>query len=382
MADPHSAVIVPPRVPFMTAASRTFAAPAAPIAAARLLPGLLLAAAVAAAATAFARAGWLQSHGLSALTLAIALGLVAGNLLPAPALAASAEGLNLAKQRLLRAGIVLYGLRLTFQDIGHVGLAGVAIDAAVLASTFTLACTLGPRVFGLDRTTSILIGAGSSICGAAAVLATEPVVRGRPEQVGVAVATVVGFGSIAIFLYPALYHLVAAVHPLSPTAYGLWAGSTIHEVAQVVAAGHAVGDAAADTAVVAKMVRVMMLAPFLVALSAWAARRGPATGARARPPITGTRLARPPITIPWFALGFVALAGLRSLDVLPPAALAIAGDVDLALLAVAMAALGLTTRLAAMKAAGLAPLGLGAALAAWLVAGGAAINLAVTALAG
>jgi uncharacterized integral membrane protein (TIGR00698 family) len=356
----------------MTAATRSFPLPAAAAARWRVVPGLLLAAAVALAATALAHVAWLQSHGLSALTLAIAFGLLAGNLLPAPALAASADGLNLAKQRLLRAGIVLYGLRLTFQDIGHVGLAGVAIDAAVLASTFTLACTLGPRLFGLDRTTSILIGAGSSICGAAAVLATEPVVRGRPEQVAVAVATVVGFGSVAIFLYPALYHLAGAVHPLSPTSYGLWAGSTIHEVAQVVAAGHAVGDAAADTAVIAKMVRVMMLAPFLVALSAWAARSAPAAA----------NTPRPSITIPWFAFGFVALAGLRSLDVLPPAVLALADGVDLALLAVAMAALGLTTRLSAMKAAGLAPLGLGATLAAWLVVGGAAINVAVTALAG
>jgi uncharacterized integral membrane protein (TIGR00698 family) len=356
----------------MTAATRSFPAPLASPAIPRLLPGLLLAAAAAAAATVLAHVGWLQSHGLSALTLAIVIGLAAGNLLPAPLLAASADGLNLAKQRLLRAGIVLYGLRLTFQDIGHVGLAGVAIDAAVLGSTFTLACTLGPRLFGLDRTTSILIGAGSSICGAAAVLATEPVVRGRPEQVAVAVATVVGFGSLAIFLYPALYHLVAAWHPLSASAYGLWAGSTIHEVAQVVAAGHAVGDAAADTAVIAKMVRVMMLAPFLVALSAWVARSRPAASGQPRPPIT----------IPWFAFGFVALAGLRSLDVLPHATLAIAGDVDLALLAVAMAALGLSTRLSAMKAAGLAPLGLGALLAAWLVAGGAAINVAGAALAG
>jgi len=356
----------------MTAATRSFPAPPVPLARLRALPGLLLAAAVATAATALAHVGWLQSHGLSALTLAIAIGLLAGNLLPASTLAVSADGLNLAKQRLLRAGIVLYGLRLTFQDIGHVGLAGVAIDAAVLASTFALACTLGPRLFGLDRTTSILIGAGSSICGAAAVLATEPVVRGRPEQVAVAIATVVGFGSVAIFLYPALFHVVASVHPLGDAQYGLWAGSTIHEVAQVVAAGHAVSDAAADTAVIAKMVRVMMLAPFLVALSAWATRSG----------ATSAGQPRPPITIPWFAFGFVALAGLRSLDVLPHAALAIADDGCLALLAVAMAALGLTTRLSAMKAAGLAPLGLGATLAAWLVVGGAAINLGVAALAG
>ena len=352
----------------MSAATRSFPAPPS---LPRAIPGLLLAAAVAAAAGVAARIGWLQAHGISTLTLAIAIGLVAGNLLPAPALAASADGLNLAKQRLLRAGIVLYGLRLTFQDIGHVGLAGAAIDALVLGSTFALACTLGPRVFGLDRTTAILIGAGSSICGAAAVMATAPVVRGRPEQAAVAVATVVGFGSAAILLYPALFHVLAAVHPLSAAQYGLWAGSTIHEVAQVVAAGHAVGDAAADTAVIAKMVRVMMLAPFLLALSAWFAR----TGTRDAP------RARPPIAIPWFALGFIALTGVRSLGVLPQAVLATTDTLDTAVLAVAMAALGLTTRLSAMKSAGLAPLGLGATLFAWLVLGGGGINLVVGALA-
>jgi uncharacterized integral membrane protein (TIGR00698 family) len=334
-------------------------------AAATLLPGLALAAAVAVAATLAGRLGWLQANGVSALTLAIIIGLVAGNLLPAGALAISAEGLNLAKQRLLRAGIVLYGLRLTFQDIAHVGLTGVAIDTTLLCSTFALACMLGTRVFGLERGTAILIGAGSSICGAAAVMATEPVVRGRPDQVAVAVATVVGFGSVAIVLYPALFHLLAAFHPLTPAAYGLWAGSTIHEVAQVVAAGHAVGDGAADVAVIAKMVRVMMLAPFLVALSAWFARGG--AQAAGRPPAR--------IAIPWFALGFVALAGLRSSGVLPPAAVAAANTLDIAVLAVAMAALGLTTRLSAMRAAGLAPLGLGAVLFAWLVVGGLAINL-------
>jgi uncharacterized integral membrane protein (TIGR00698 family) len=357
----------------MTAATRSFAVP---VPALRFAPGLLLAAAVAAAATAAARLGWLQANGVSALTLAIVIGIVAGNLLPATALAASAEGLELARQRLLRAGIVLYGLRLTFQDIGHVGIAGIAIDAAVLCSTFGIACALGTRVFGLDRNTAILIGAGSSICGAAAVMATAPVVRGRPDQAAVAVATVVGFGSVAIFLYPALFHLLGGVHPLSSAGYGLWAGSTIHEVAQVVAAGHAIGDAATDTAVVAKMVRVMMLAPFLLALSAWFARTGVTRASVTR----ASARSRPPITIPWFALGFVAVAGLRSLDVLPAHAIAAANALDLALLAVAMGALGLTTRLSAMKAAGLAPLGLGALLFAWLVIGGGAINLGLGAL--
>ncbi len=356
--------------------SATLRAPL-PATALRFVPGLLLAGAAAAAALAAAHLPWLRSNGISALTLAIVVGLVAGNLLPPGALAASTDGLNLAKQRLLRAGIVLYGLRLTFQDISHVGLAGVAIDAAVLCSTFGLACLLGTRVFGLPRATAMLIGAGSSICGAAAVMATEPVVRGKPEDVAVAIATVVGFGSVAMFLYPMAYHLLADIHPLTPAAYGLWAGSTIHEVAQVVAAGHAVSDAAADTAVIAKMVRVMMLAPFLVALSAW--------GARAREGVTPAKSqeqARPPIAVPWFALGFVAVAGLRSLCVLPEAAVSVANGIDVAVLAVAMAALGLTTRVSAMKSAGLKPLALGATLFAWLVLGGGAINLAVGALAG
>lgn len=153
--------------------------------------------------------GGLQANGVSALTLAILLGMLAGNTFY-PRLAANADpGVRFSKATLLRLGIVLYGLRLTFQDIGNVGWTGVAIDAAVLCSTFGLACFVGTRVFGLDRTTAMLIGAGSSICGAAAVMAAEPVVRGRADQVMVAVATVVVFGTLAMFLYPVLYHLVA-----------------------------------------------------------------------------------------------------------------------------------------------------------------------------
>ena len=155
------------------------------------------------------------------------------------------------------------------------GVAGVIIDALVLSSTFALAWWAGTRIFGLDRKTAMLIGAGSSICGAAAVMAAEPVVRGRAEQVTVAVSTVVVFGTLAIFLYPALYHLNARYQllPMSPARYGILQDRPFHEVAQVMAAGRAVTDAAAKTAVITKMVRVMMLAPFLIILSAYLARR-------------------------------------------------------------------------------------------------------------
>ncbi|RVR65717.1 putative sulfate exporter family transporter, partial [Citrobacter freundii] len=114
------------------------------------------------------------------------------------------------------------------------------------------------------------------ICGAAAVLATEPVVKAEASKVTVAVATVVIFGTIAIFLYPAMYPLLA--HWFSPETYGIYIGSTMHEVAQVVAAGHAINPDAENAAVIAKMLRVMMLAPFLILLAARVKQLSPASG--------------------------------------------------------------------------------------------------------
>ena len=238
------------------------------------LPGLALAAVLAALAVEIGRLPWLQANGISALTLAIVLGMLVGNTVYPKLAAASAGGVTFSKQTLLRAGIILYGLRLTFQDIAAVGVSGILIDTLVLSSTFVLAWWVGTRVLGLDRKTAMLIGAGSSICGAAAVMATEPVVRGRADQVAVAISTVVVFGTLDIFLYPALYHLNAhyQLFAASPTAYGIYAGSTIHEVAQVLAAGRAIADSAANTAVITKMVRVMMLAPFLIILSSYLSR--------------------------------------------------------------------------------------------------------------
>lgn len=159
-------------------------------------------------------------------------------------------GVLFAKQYLLRLGIILYGFRLTFSQIADVGISGIIIDVLTLSSTFLLACFLGQKVFGLDKHTSWLIGAGSSICGAAAVLATEPVVKAEASKVTVAVATVVIFGTVAIFLYPAIYPLMSQW--FSPETFGIYIGSTVHEVAQVVAAGHAISPDAENAAVISK----------------------------------------------------------------------------------------------------------------------------------
>ena len=355
-----------------SAPARSLVRPGRLGAALRLLPGLCLSAALAAAAMALGRFDWLAAHGLSALTLAIVLGMLVGNTVYPHFAAASGPGVQVSKQQLLRLGIVLYGLRLTTQDMGQMGWTGVVVDALVLCSTFGLACWIGMRWLGLERETAMLIGAGSSICGAAAVLATEPVVKARAEQVTVAVATVVVFGTLSIFLYPVLFQLNQAwgVIPGGAKGFGQYAGSTIHEVAQVVAAARSIGPEAADAAVIAKMVRVMMLAPFLLLLSAWMARSG---GARAATGAGGARSKRK-ITVPWFAFGFLAVVLLHSQQWLPAPFVHFVTEIDTGLLAMAMAALGLSTHFGAIRKAGAKPLLLALILFGWLLAGGALIN--------
>ncbi len=345
-----------------------------------LIPGLLLCAALSAGALMLDRVSWLQVHGLSALTLAIMLGFVVGNTVFPHMVDRCAPGVFYAKQYMLRLGIILYGFRLTFQDMGYVGLAGVLIDALVLTTTFSLALMLGIRLFKLERGTAMLIGIGSSICGAAAIMAAEPVLKARAEQVTVAVATVVVFGTLAIFVYPLLHSLNLHWQLLDTTdfAYGLFVGSTVHEVAQVVAAGAAIRQTAADTAVITKMVRVMMLAPFLIGLAVYLARVSTKQTSDQAQAQTKGLLAG--VTVPWFAFIFVAVAGFNSLHLLPELAIVHIAEVDTALLAMAMAALGLTTDLKAIRRAGFKPLMLAGLLFAWLVVGGAALNYVIAAI--
>lgn len=331
-----------------------------------LAPGLAFTAVITALAVYAGTLPTLSHAGLSALTLAILVGMIVGNTFW-PRISAPCEpGVLFAKQHLLRLGIILYGFRLTLSDVAGIGASGLVIDIFTLSSTFFLACWLGQKLFKLDRQTSWLIGAGSSICGAAAVLATEPVVKAPAGKVTVAIATVVIFGTLAIGVYPLLYPWLATW--FGPQAYGVFIGSTVHEVAQVVAAGQAITTDAGNAAVIAKMLRVMMLAPFLLFLAARVKQLAPAG-----------QDAAGKITIPWFALLFIVVAMVNSLHLLPAQAVSMLVTLDTVLLTMAMAALGLTTHLSALKQAGVRPLLLALVLFIWLIVGGGAINLLVNA---
>ncbi|CAH5635405.1 YeiH family protein [Klebsiella quasipneumoniae] len=331
------------------------------------VPGLALTAALTGAALWAGSFPAIAGAGFSALTLAILFGMVVGNTVYPKIWQPCDGGVIFAKQHLLRLGIILYGFRLTFAQIADVGVSGILIDVLTLSSTFFIACFLGQKVFGLDKHTSWLIGAGSSICGAAAVLASEPVVKAEASKVTVAVATVVIFGTIAIFLYPAMYPLLA--HWFTPETYGIYMGSTMHEVAQVVAAGHAVSPDAENAAVIAKMLRVMMLAPFLLFLAA-----------RVKQLTLAGNGEKSKITIPWFAIMFILVAVFNSFHLLPKAVVDMLVTLDTVLLAMAMAALGVTTHVSALKKAGAKPLLMALMLFVWLIVGGGAINVAIHSL--
>lgn len=331
--------------------------------------GLALAAAVAAVAMWLAALPWSRHGGLGALTLAIVLGMVIGNTWFPRMAAHAGVGVDFSKSVLLRTGIVLYGFRITFQQIGEVGWSGAAIGVLMVASTFMLAMQVGTRVLRMDRDTAMLVGAGSAICGAAAAMAVESVLGSRSHKASMAVATVVVFGTLGMFVYPLLYPWLG----LSAHAYGVYAGSSLHEVAQVVVAGQAVGADAAAAAVIEKMLRVMLLAPFLLLLSSWLAWTRRRCADRARAHGGG-------IVVPWFSLLFIAASALNSSALLPEAWVRAIVDTDTALLAMAMAALGLRTQAGAIGRAGAKPLLLAAILFGFLLVGGYAVNLGVARL--
>ena len=271
------------------------------------------------------------------------------------------KGVAFCTKTLLRTGIVLYGFRLTFQNLEEVGFSGVFTAFLIVSSTFIIGYLFGTKVLKLDREITILTSAGSAICGAAAVLATESVLKSPAYKSAIAVSTVVVFGTIAMFLYPFLFKL--GILNLSDSNMGIYIGATLHEVAHAVGAGEALGENVSSNAVIVKMIRVMMLAPFLIILSIWLLKTAVNS-------TIDNKDKKAKIIIPWFALMFIVVVAFNSFDLLSLQIVESINYLDSFILTVAMTALGMQTSFDKFKNVGLKPIYLASVLFLWLIFAG------------
>jgi len=311
----------------------------------KLIPGLTVTFSLAVVAIFLSNLEIIQSTvNFSPLIIAILLGIVIGNFIRFPEI--FKPGIIFSLKKILRVAIVFLGFRLTLQEVASVGLEGLIVDTIMLVGTFLLGVWVSRKIFGLDSQMSYLIASGSSICGASAVLATAPVVKAEMHHAAMAVATVTIFGTIAMFVYPVVYK-TGLLLDFNDILYGLWTGATVHEVAQVVAAGFAVSLDAGNTATIAKLTRVMMLAPLLIILSFYLAKKHATHGA-------GVTLRD--IPIPWFVFGFIAMVIVNSTHVIPKNIVSGINVIDGFLLTVAMGAMGIETNINKIKGVGMKPI--------------------------
>ena len=323
-------------------------------------------------AIALAKVEQVSAFGLSALPLAIVFGMLYGHFSLIVEDERDQQFSTFCKQKLLRLGIILFGFGLSFQQILAVGWQAVVIDLVVISTVFTVGTFVGIKVLKLHRDVAILTAAGSAICGAAAILATESVLKPKQQHITIAIATVVLFGTLAMFSYPLIYQWV----DMTDQSFGIYIGSTAHEVAQAVAAGQSINGETMQTAVVVKLIRVMMLAPFILMLSAGLNHISSRIMSHSDNTNHDSKAKheKSVITIPWFVFGFMATAMINSVLILPEFLKTLLSFASQFSLAMAMAALGAQTQWDTIKEAGPKPLILALLLFVILIFGGFFLN--------
>ena len=343
---------------------------------ANTLHGILLIALFSFAAFYIAEIPVVRRLSFSPLIVGIVLGMLYANSLRNKLPETWVPGIRFCTKQVLRWGIILYGFRLTLAQVAAVGIPAVVVDLVVVTVTILGGVLLG-RLLKIDRDTALMTSTGSAICGAAAVLGAEPVVKCEGYKTAIAVSTVVIFGTLSMFLYPVMYR-TGLLDGMTDTEVAIYTGSTLHEVAHVAGAGNAMDPTdslgIAATATITKMIRVMMLAPVLVVMSfALAGRRRREVAAA-----QDARAEKSRITIPWFAFGFIAVICLNSLlqsllGVASVREIPLNGAIeyiDTFMLTMAMTALGTETSLDKFRQAGAKPFVLAGLLYVWLVVGG------------
>ena len=273
------------------------------------------------------------------LVFAILLGMLWNTFLPVKS--EWGQGITFSSKKLLRAGIILLGMRLNLSDIGSAGWPAflLAFGSIVIGMGAVYGAV---RILGADKMIGFLTACGTGICGAAAIVAVSSQVKAKPEETAVSVAIIAILGTLFTFAYSLLYPIMN----LSEEAYGMFVGGTLHEIAHVVAAADIGGVAALDFALVVKLSRVMLLVLVAVGIGVWTAKRDREEGST----ITFKNL-----PIPWFIFGFLAVSALYSTGIVPEAFASRIVSLAYILMAMAMAGLGLNVKFSAFRRAGMKP---------------------------
>ncbi|QZZ23373.1 YeiH family putative sulfate export transporter [Leptothermofonsia sichuanensis E412] len=306
----------------------------------RLSPGLLLVLVLASLALLLRSLTGLVI--LSPLMVAIASGILVRNTTGIPMQCQA--GVTFCLKRLLRIAVALLGMQLSFLQLQQVGMQGFTLITLVLIATFLFTCWIG-RSLSVKKHLACLIAVGTSICGASAIVATSVVLENSDEDTAYAVGIVTLFGTLSMLLYPTVLPLLH----LSSIAFGIWCGSSIHEVAQAIAAAFQVSSISGEFASITKLARVLWLAPLVFAMGAFFSPRQLSL-------TSGQKHS----SIPWFIVGFVGLMIGNSFNLIPEALKSIIGQLNLFLLATAMVAMGIETKLRDIRRMGFKPLYLGA----------------------
>jgi uncharacterized integral membrane protein (TIGR00698 family) len=331
-----------------------------------MLPGVALTAAIAAVAIVV---GGLTPAVVSAVLIALVIGLVIANVRPVPGVLA--PGIDLAAKRILRVGVALLGARLTLGDVAAIGGPSLAVVVVTMTTAFITVAVVG-RLAGISPQLGILLGTGTAVCGNSAIVAASPIIDAEDREVSYAVATITIFGTIALVLFP----LIGRAVDMPDEVFGVWAGLAINDTSQVVAAGAAYSERALEHATVVKLVRNALMGPILIGLTLWMSRRRRIDGGDgATTTLTGTRLLKTiRSAVPGFVVAFIVLAAVRSTGVISDQVADVLGQVSAVAITIAIAGVGLKTRVAELTTVGLRPVVVGLAAAATLA--GVALPLA------
>ena len=330
-----------------------------------MLPGLVVSLLLATAAFLLADQPFVKDtlH-LSALLLVILVGMAMRSVMPMPTWAD--PGVRMAQRPVLRWAVAGLGFRLSLGEIARIGAPALVVVVASTTAALGFGWWVGRRL-GLNDKLATLLSVGGGICGASAVVAADSVVQAERRDSALAVGIITLLGTVGIVVYPMLGRAAG----MSGFLYGVWDGASLHEMAQVVAAGATFSKEATAVATVVKLVRITLLAPVVFFL-AWRARRALVASERASEPASERGISRPQAgkapkvsLVPWFLVLFVIFAAVNSTGWLGKPLVQQIQRADLWLLCVGMAGVGLQTSFADMTRAGWAPIAAGAAQ--WLL---------------